>query len=189
MTRYTAATGKILDASTFGGSPGQLAWVMREDGKASAGVPRAESGIYVCPDPNGVNGSWIRLWGSGTLLLTNKYHVAQDTHIRSLLACVAQETHPRGAILDPDPEGYSNGLARLLRSYVEPSTLHTTCIAHDPLTGEPTRLLTYVPSLLPDGTYEMARADRQPDGTLALSPPPVRPLPPPPYPNPGVYEL
>ena len=111
MTRYTAATGKLFDASTFGGSPGQLAWIMREGGKASAGIPRAESGIYVCPDASGVNGSWIRLWGSGTLLLTNKYHVAQDTHIRSLLACVAQEAHPRGAILDPNPEGYSNGLA------------------------------------------------------------------------------
>ena len=50
MTRYTALTGSIFDISTFAGAPGQLAWNMTPDGKASAGRTRAESGIYICPD-------------------------------------------------------------------------------------------------------------------------------------------
>ena len=59
-TRYTALTGRRFDLSTFAGYPGQLVWAFEQNGKASSGRTLTISGYYVCPDLNGVDGSYAR---------------------------------------------------------------------------------------------------------------------------------
>jgi hypothetical protein len=154
ITRHQALTGLKPDVSTFPSYPGALAWMFQPDGKASAGRPRAISGYYVCPDT--VNpGSWCRAWGSLKLSFTRLFSIVKDHQVRALLACVATTSLPRGPLSDPPPTTYDSSISRLLHSYPTESDVHTTAVRHDPISGVPTSIINFAPSLLDDGSIEM----------------------------------
>jgi hypothetical protein len=170
-TRYTALTGRRFDLSTVAGYPGQLVWAFEQNGKASSGRTLTISGYYVCPDQNGVGGSWVRLWGTLILRLTRQFHVIDDGAIRAVLACRTSSGHPRGLYGDPDPAAYTSTVNRLLRAYRNEHDIHTYAIRHDNISGAPLELLRYAPSLLPDGTIEMVNADAPAAPTPPVPPP------------------
>ena len=115
----------------------------------------------MCPDLNGVGGSWVRLWGTLALRLTRQFHVVDDGAIRAVLACRTSSGHPRGLYGDPDPAAYTSTVNRLLRAYRNEHDINTYAIRHDNISGAPLELLLlqYAPSLPPDGTIEMVSRD------------------------------
>ena len=183
LTPFELFTGQRPDVSCHIAHPGQLVAIHLDGAKANAGATKAHLGYYVCPSPNA---SWL-VRSFKTLRLGESAHVRPCAPLSDADGVVGGDFSPRavaarhalsstffrggfGLLAADAPAALAN--ARRLLNDSPPSTLDSTVVWLDPISGLPGATRTFVPAVLHDsGSDSLALVESDLTSPGLLSPP------------------
>ena len=158
-SRYTHATGKVFDATTVLGAPGQFAFILNPNRDILAGRPKAWAALYGGPELAG--GLQVTMNLQTMRLSTSRdVYVIPDAKARPITLALTNMARPSGALTQPDPDHFDARLRSLMFDYSEttPDQLAMTAYSADPLTGMPTSVTRYVPVIDDQGLITLEPA-------------------------------
>ena len=157
--RSEALTLVPFDVSTMLGFVGQTGWIHRHDAKMNTYHPSAEPVLYICPSAT-TSAQQVFNLRSWKIQLVSDVTLSLDPRACGLLLARSVLYRPAGSLASPEASAYESRLTELLEWVPNPDT---AVVTHNPVTGLPTSVQTYVPWLDPDGSLLMLPPDDAPD--------------------------